>query len=165
MINIPEVKRYILFLLTISFTLSSGAQIMPQVIASAGGYNVSGDMSVSWTVGETITTTFKSGDLILTQGFHQQLILATVEENIDVTVSIKVFPNPAGEVLKIQFETPVDGEIVLSVFDSQGKLFIRDVVESSMVEKQIDLQDIPAGTYFLRLIQGKFINVYKVVKL
>ena len=101
-------KRYLFILITMLFALSSGAQIKQEVISSAGGYSVNGDLSISWTLGETIIPTFKSRDLVLTHGFQQRLILTTVEENIEVSVKIKVFPNPASDVVNIQFESPVE---------------------------------------------------------
>jgi hypothetical protein len=160
-------KRYIFILISLVFALSASAQIQQEVIASAGGYNVNGGLSISWSLGETIVPTFKSqdGTLILTHGFQQKLIVTTVEENLDVPVNIKVFPNPASEVLNIQYEAPVDGEIVLSVLDSQGRLVNRETIESTLVEKQINLQGLPAGIYYLKLTKGKLVNVYKVVKL
>jgi hypothetical protein len=163
----PGMKRYIFILFSMLFAFSVNAQIKQEVIASAGGYNINGALSISWTLGETIIPTFTSqdGSLILTHGFQQKLIVTTVEENLDLLVNIKVFPNPASEVLNIQFEAPVEGEIVLSILDSQGRLVKRDIIESTMVEKQINLQDIPAGIYYLRMTKGKLVNVYKVVKL
>jgi hypothetical protein len=108
---------------------------------------------------------FRNGDLILTHGFQQQLILTAIQENLFIPGSIKIYPNPAGEVLNIQFETPVEGEIEMSLHDSQGKYIKRDMVGSSITEKQLNLQDIPSGIYYLQLTKGKLINVYKVVKL
>jgi hypothetical protein len=101
----------------------------------------------------------------LTHGFQQQLIITTVEENLEVLVDVVVYPNPASDVVNIRFDSPVEGEITLTILDSQGKLFKSDVIESTMLEKQINLQDIPAGIYYLRLTRGKLVNVYKVVKL
>jgi len=160
-------KRYILVLTIILFALSTNAQVKQEVIASAGGYNVNGGLSISWTLGETIIPTFKSqdGTLVLTHGFQQQLIITTVEEKLDVLVNIKVYPNPASDVVNIQFETAVDEQIVLTVLDSSGKLVKRDLIEVSLTEKQINMQDLPAGIYYLRLTKGKLVNVYKVVKL
>ena len=158
-------KRFICLLLTMLFVISAGAQAKQEVIASAGGYNVGGGLSISWTLGETIIPTFKSGDLILTHGFQQQVIITTVEENIDVLVDIKVFPNPASDIITIQFESPVTGEIALTILDSQGRLVKKDMIEINMSEKKINLQDIAAGIYYLRLTKGKLVNVYKVVKL
>ena len=157
-------KQYIFILITLLFTLSASAQIKQEVISSAGGYNVNGGLSISWTLGETIIPTFEKDGLILTHGFQGQMLLTTVEENLDVLVKVKVFPNPASDVVNIQFESPVEGEIVLTIINSQGKLIKRELIESTVVEKQINLQDIPAGIYYLRLTKGKLLNVYKVVK-
>jgi len=42
-----------------------------EVVASAGGYFENDDISMSWTVGETVIQTFSGTDIILTQGFQQ----------------------------------------------------------------------------------------------
>ena len=158
-------KILIFILFSFFFILSAGAQVKQEVIASAGGYNVNGTLSISWTLGEAIIPTFTNGDLVLSHGFQQQLVITTVEENLEISVNIKVFPNPASDVVTIQFESPVEDEIVLTIIDSQAKLVKSDMIESTMIEKQINLQDLPAGIYYLRLTRGKLINVYKVVRL
>lgn len=145
--------------------LSLKAQVKQEVIASAGGYKTTPGISLSWTLGETIVPTFKSqdGTLILTHGFQQQLIITAIEENIDVLVDVKVFPNPASDVINIRFGNPVAGEISISLLDSNGRLVRRDLAEDSITEMQMNLQDVPSGIYYLRLIKDKLVNVYKVV--
>jgi hypothetical protein len=150
--------------------ISVGAQqIKQEVIASAGGYSTSSDksVSISWTLGETVIPTLTSGDrsLILTHGFQQKLIISSVEENFEDPVNVTVFPNPAGESIKIQFKSAIDKEILISLLDAQGKLVRTDQIEATVLVKQINLQDLPAGVYYLRLTKGKLVNVYKVVKL
>jgi hypothetical protein len=151
-----------------------GMQLMAQslkqeVIASAGGYNTSSDnlLSISWTLGETIIPTFKSGDgtLILTHGFQQNLIITAINENLDSKVNVKIYPNPASEAVNIQFDVPTDKEILLYLLDAQGRLVKTDRIEESTVEKNLNLQDLPSGVYYLRMIKGNLVNVYKVVKL
>jgi hypothetical protein len=160
-------KNFIFLLVALFFAVSVNAQLKQEVISSAGGYNVNGGLSVSWTLGETIIPTFRSqdGTMTLTHGFQQKMIVTSVEENLDLQVDIKIYPNPASDIVNIQFGTPVDGEVVLSLLDSQGKLVKRDIIESAVVEKQINLQDFPPGIYFIKLTKGKLVNVYKVVKL
>jgi hypothetical protein len=145
--------------------LTMTAQVKHEVIASAGGYNNNGGLSISWTLGETLVPTFKSqdGSLSLAHGFQQQLIITAIEENIDAEVHIKVYPNPASDVINIEFEFPVDNEIIITILDSNGRLVKRDVIEETMTKKEINLQDVSGGIYYLRLIKGKLINVYKVV--
>jgi len=158
-------KRFFAGLIAVIFSLSVSAQVKQEVIASAGGYNVAGGISISWTLGETIIPTFTNGGLTLTHGFQQQLIVTTVEENIDILVSVKVYPNPVSDVITILFEEVVESEINLTLLDSQGRLVKKDVIEATVSEKQINMQDLAAGVYYLRLTKGKLVNVYKVIKL
>jgi hypothetical protein len=163
-------KRYILLLFMTVLTVCVGAQQVKQdVIASAGGYNKSADnsISISWTLGETIVPTFTSqdGTLILTHGFQQKLIVTAIEENLDNLVKVNVYPNPASEAINILFETATDKEISISLLDAQGKLVMTDKIEAAVLSKNMNLQSLPAGIYYLRLTKGKLVNVYKVVKL
>jgi hypothetical protein len=163
-------KRNFLILFLILFTLSVVAQqIKQEVIASAGGFNVASDnsISISWTLGETIIPTFTSqdGSLILTHGFQQKLIITNVEENILNPVRVTIFPNPASEIINIEFDSPTERELKLFLLDAQGKLVKTEQIESGITNKQINMQDLPSGIYYLRVINGKLVNVYKVVKL
>jgi hypothetical protein len=160
-------KRSILILVTLFFAISASSQYKQDVIASAGGYNTATGITISWTLGETIIPNFKAPDnsLILTHGFQYQVIITTIEENLETLVTVKVFPNPASDNVNIKFEEPLDNEVNVVLINSQGKLYKSIVIEATTVEKQINLQDIPAGVYYLKLIKGKLSNVYKVVKL
>ncbi len=163
-------KRYIITLITMAIILPVSAQTLePKVIASAGGYDEAPGVSISWTLGETIIPTFQDDPvnptIILTHGFQQQLIVTTVEENLEILVNVTIYPNPASEILNIRFEEPLDGKVDLVLLTQDGKLVKRDIIETSTIEKQVNMQDLPAGIYFLRLIKGKLSNVYKVVRL
>jgi hypothetical protein len=163
-------KRNILIIISLLLGLTVGAQqIKQEVIASAGGYNKSADnsISISWTLGETIIPTFTSqdGSIILTHGFQQKLIITTVEESLEDLVEVTIYPNPTSEMINIQFQTSTDKEILVYLLDAQGKLVKTDRIEVAVLNKTINLQDLPAGMYYLRLTKGKLVNVYKVVKL
>lgn len=161
-------RRNVLIIITLFFSVQLMAQSLKQeVIASAGGYNVNGNFTISWTLGETIIPTFTSqdGTLILTHGFQQNLIITAINENLDTPVKVKIYPNPASSIVTIQFEAATDKEILLYILDTQGKLIKTDRIEESTLEKNIDLEDLPSGVYYLRMIKGNMVNVYKVVKL
>lgn len=162
-------KRLIFLLISINLVFSAVAQVKQEVIASAGGYNKSADntISISWTLGETIVPTYVSqdGSLILTHGFQQKLIITSIEENIEVPVTVTVYPNPTSELLNIKFEAPVDKLIHVQIMDAQGRIVKNDRIEVSVLQKTINLQDLSPGVYFMRLIKGTLINVYKIVKL
>jgi hypothetical protein len=159
-------KRFIFILVTSLFVLNASMQAQ-QVIASAGGYYTSAvNLTLSWTLGETIIPSYGPvNGLILTHGFQSVLQSVIVEENIDTPVKVTVFPNPASDYLNISFADPLDAEVNLVLFDSEGKLFKTQVIEAATSEIQINFQDLPSGVYFLKMTKGKLSNVYKVVKL
>ncbi len=162
-------KKIFIIAITWLFALHVSGQVKQEVIASAGGYNKSSDnsLSISWTLGETIVPTYVSqdGSLILTHGFQQKVIITSIEENIEVPVSVTVYPNPAGESVNIRFESLVDRLIQVQILDAQGRIVKTDRIEMSVIQKTINIQDLPPGVYFLRLIKGNLVNVYKLVKL
>jgi hypothetical protein len=163
-------KRNLWTLLMLFLGLSAGAQqIKQEVIASSGGYNVAAGntISISWTLGETIIPTFTSqdGSLVLTHGFQQKIIITTVEENLVNPVKITVFPNPTSEIVNIEFETPTDAEITVFLLNNQGSLVKTIQIPTTTLTKEINMQDLPSGIYYLRMMKGKLVNVYKVVKL
>ena len=67
--------------------------------------------------------------------------------------------------MNIAFEQPVEGEVEVMILNSLGNLVRTEFIEPAMVEKQVNLQDLPAGIYYFKLVKGKLNNVYKVVKL
>ncbi len=162
-------KLILTSVLAIFFIASvSGQEIKQQVISSAGGYDVSGDISLSWTLGELVISTVESsgGDLILTQGFQQsKLEVTAIEENPDLGVAVTIYPNPTSEILNIKFVLPLEGETLMQLAAPDGSIVLIEEVPSGVLIKQINMQAYPAGTYFLRIQNGIKLNVYKIIKL
>lgn len=160
--------RRLILLLTVIFpaTILFGQQKL-EVISSAGGYSVSGGISISWTLGETIIPNFTSpdGTITLAHGFQQKLIITKVEEAIGNPVLVTVYPNPASEYVRIEFDQPVDAEIRLSVIDFRGKVVLTEPIVSGTSLYEVNMQNLSSGIYYLRLQKGRFLNVYRVVKL
>jgi hypothetical protein len=159
-------KHYFVIIAVLLFVFPLEAQQAKQdVIATAGGFNSTSGVSVSWTLGETIVPTYSSPNTILTQGFQQLITVKTIEENLELQVTISLYPNPTSDVIKIVFDKPVEEEVQVCLFNSAGSIVKTDFIEPLMLEKQIGLQDLTSGIYILRLIRGNLTNVYKVVKL
>lgn len=56
--------------------------VVMQVVSSSGGYYATSDLSISWTLGEPVTSTLSGTNLILTQGFQQgDLFILKVSAN------------------------------------------------------------------------------------
>jgi hypothetical protein len=157
-------KRSILLIIAVLLTLSVSAQ-KEDVIASAGNYDESTSISLSWTLGEAFLPVFVGDQLMLTPTTQPTLFVTAVEETILPFVEVKVFPNPTSEFVRIAFEDPLEVEIDLFLLDLQGKLLLRDFIETASSEKIIDMRSYDSGVYLLRLVQGKLSNVYRIVKI
>ena len=165
-IIVTVVKRYIFIIFAIQSVILVNAQTQG-TIASACASNVKGGTALSWTIGQTITSTLTSPDksVILTQGSQEKLVITSIKEETENTGTLQLYPNPAGDLINIRFGSPVEGDMTLLLLNSDGKPVRSDLIESAIIEKQINLQNIPSGIYYLRLINGNIVNVYKVVKL
>jgi hypothetical protein len=164
-------KSLLTTILTFMFVLSvSGQEVKQQVVASAGGFEVSGDnsISLSWTLGELVITTVESesGDMILTQGFQQSvLVINAIQKNPDLGVEVIVFPNPTSDLININFSAPLDGETELFLNSATGRLVYSNKMMLGELLKQINMHQYPGGTYILRIQNGIRINIYKIIKL
>lgn len=152
----------ILFLMAFSHGLS--AQNMPRtVVGNAGDYYEALQFgNLHWTVGEVSVSLHQNG-LALHEGFHQvyyELVVHTEEVAPDWEVSI--FPNPATDYLRVRF---AEGEqaATAQLYGSTGQLLLKR--ENLQWEEEFDLSNLPAGSYWLRLLSedGQH-QSYKVLK-
>jgi len=169
--------KSLITLLSALFLVSvlSAQDIKQQVISSAGGYDVhvvgeDTTMSLSWTLGELVIATVSAGtgedEIILTQGFQQsELEITAIEENPELGIEVTVYPNPTSEIVNIKFSTALSGETVMFLSGPDGRTLLTEKIEAGVLLKDINMQQYPAGTYFLRIQNGIKLNVYKIIKL
>ena len=83
--------------------------------------------------------------------------------NIFAEGNITVYPNPAKEMLKIQFSGfEIKNDINLRLYDTNGKLITDKKTENYTT--QINLSGKPAGTYLLIIVSGKNKKEFTVIK-
>ncbi|MEQ1745669.1 MAG: CHRD domain-containing protein [Saprospiraceae bacterium] len=86
-----------------------------------------------------------------------------------IVADVRVFPNPATEMLKIQVDSREAFEGLLQVSDLSGRLLISQNVAttgSGLQEWSLPVTELSDGLYFLRLTrEGKNVLVYRVVKM
>jgi hypothetical protein len=162
-----KVSFFFGFILMVSMVQAQSS--MQQVISSAGGTKSAsgGSWYIGWTLGETITSTWKSSDgsLTVSSGLQQNVTITAIEETPGWDVKLILYPNPVGTQLTIQFKEPVVNTILVYLLDLNGKIIYTDRVEESSFEKSIDMEVLKPGIYILKLIDGLKSNTYKVVKL
>jgi hypothetical protein len=88
----------------------------------------------------------------LINGFKLYKSPATSIENIMLN-SLSVYPNPASEILQIDFQSGIESEVFISIIDITGKTVLKNTSELSNMDKhlEIDISNLPKGIYVLRL--------------
>ncbi|MDX2001958.1 MAG: T9SS type A sorting domain-containing protein [Chitinophagales bacterium] len=164
-------RLYIAFLMTMGAAVAANAQSLErQVIGAAGGYDVAGGVSLSYTVGEPIVETAISGSIILTQGFQQPDDLGVGIKEVSINVEYTVFPNPTDDILFVDLKSDKPADVKLTFFNIAGQqmeYLTQAVTVNGKTRLQFSLKDLAAGQYILVLNDkaGNPLRNFKIQKL
>ena len=145
------------------FTLISSVTVVfaQEVISSQGSSYVNSSNSIDFTIGEVITNTESSGNITLTQGFHQSNWNFLGLQDFDPSYSASIFPNPTSDVLNIKvsdFE-----KVAYSLFDEQGKLIAQNLLSGEVTSIQVS--QLALGSYTIKLSkENQSLKSFKLVK-
>ena len=160
-------KKFFLITLCLFFIIKGFTQdLNPEVIATSGEYFSGANGSLSWTIGEPVTETFSGVNAILTQGFQQNTyIIVAIESMQDDDFQISVYPNPANDLINIHLN--VKSDVIIELFDIQGKKLFIEKVEANTTLKQLNLNNFAIGSYILRITgtNGNLLKSYKIEKM
>ena len=161
-----QMKRLLIILfLTASFYIANAQSISQSVIASTGGNITSNNGSLSWTMGEMLTSTLISNDWILTQGFHQSNL--SISSGIKSGLSdhkLSLYPNPAKDYINVSVNSRKNSKYKYELIDVSGRILLNKEEYSNLFK--ISLQGFSPSLYYLRFLdeKGKFLGSYKIVK-
>jgi len=160
-------KAILLFTLTL-FSMQTMAQFNAQELVSAdGGSFIQPQAKMDWSIGETITETFKSHNLYLSQGFLQgaSISLNNTQEISSYKNSIQVFPNPFSQQINLQIYT-------LGALDKAKMIVLNQlgqIVQTSsnlLSENNILLPHLPNGIYVMQvLLNDEIVKTFKIQKI
>lgn len=150
-------KKAITFLsfivLSAQIAIGQDIELSPTVIASGGGFAESGEISLSWTIGELAVTTLSQGEIKLTQGFQQGFVIGTGIQLDPIHWNINAYPNPVQNELHLQFRMPESKSFLMEMQDISGKILsqkvYKEVYENDVIT--INMYDYKTGIYFLRV--------------
>ena len=140
--------------------------IAPEVLASSGAHFTGTNASLSWTIGEVMIETVSGTNNMLTQGFHQPGVQATIiEEVLPSHVEINVFPNPATESITVNLENNTL-KLNAELYDMTGKLLISKEIEPLQSSFVVNVKDLANAGYLLRIHSEdkKYNATYKIQK-
>jgi subtilisin family serine protease len=144
----------------------------PQLTALAAGL---WEAKPEWTKDELLTNLIKSGTQYATpdqnlgygipnfRGAYYGSLLGLNEE---IQSGSSLYPNPLGfQSLHIRFGKEL--RLTLQILDGSGRRVVEQVGERNAIQQPFvfNLSDLPAGIYFLQLLDGKEIAYKKLIKL
>lgn len=131
-------------------------EICRQVISVASGTATTHSWQLSHTIGEPVIHTLKGEISLLSQGFHQPEICLLMEVGTDLLRSawdLKLYPNPTSGILNLSFgpQAPT-ANLQVMISDMMGVMTLPPRLLSGQPENQLDCTPLPAGAYFLHLL-------------
>ena len=167
-------KLSIIILVTFLFPPIINAQTLsPYSFNSGGGYS----NATEWSIGESVSIAhFISFGYSLNTGLLQPITTLTtgIEDYGPVVFGDKIImgPNPTSKILHIKASFNELGEISFQMFDSKSNnvLSYNGGTIFSTYEKDLYLENLPSGSYYMRVsfkpsIGKAKMGIYKIIKL
>jgi hypothetical protein len=85
-------------------------------------------------------------------------------ENLDVTNSVQVYPNPAADYIRIKGLSQYNSLLELTIYDIAGKMLYHESANSTATVYEMNVSFLQHGLYVLKIKQGNessFINLIK----
>lgn len=157
------IKLLFTCILSFSGALLSAQKINKTVTATAGSEMSSAEITIGYTIGESIVGMAKDENSI-DQGFWAGLLIVeaiTVEKELD---GIKVYPNPVESELTIFTD---NNEILgITLFGMNGQRVFKQNLQNLSLEHSIDLSYLSKGVYVLHLLikDNTESKMFKIIK-
>jgi hypothetical protein len=102
-----------------------------------------------------------SSDAYLSNGESDNLVATKFQPNV------KLYPNPVNDQATLEFELENASDATIQIFNLNGQV-VREINKQNMMvgknKVAIDAQDLPKGTYIVRLTAGSTIETTKFIK-
>ena len=135
-----------------------GQNLDRSIISAAYSSSPNGE----WLLGETVIGDFNGEKNILNNGFLQGLIPpSTTSIETRENISILLYPNPSAGWIQISYHSLETMD--LKIYDLSGQLQIDR--KNLGFNENLDLTDLPAGTYVLRCQNANQFGEQLIVKL
>jgi len=136
--------------------INAYSQEMPRrVFAASGGQGSSGNVELSWTIGQSgLVGTSQKPSIILNMGFQQFDNLLVSIEDIASEMHFSMYPNPFRNHFNLDIQTSKQVDVNIQLFDNYGRLVLSENIgENSLVIKQtIQTRGLTPGVYSLLVI-------------
>lgn len=132
-------------------------------VAAAGNSHTTVNGSISYTLGQLVTTYYVSALNSIQAGVQQTYLDSeTILEEIP-EVHVAVYPNPVIHELRVSIENTNTKEYSYELYSSHGQILDKNSCENNT---RISFSDYPSGIYIIRVstTDGTQQNQYKIIK-
>ena len=139
-------------------------EISQDVIASSGDYYEGTSARLSWTLGELVIETHSSGEVTLTQGFHQPAFeISSVFENSAGNFAMQVYPVQSSGFIMVEFEE-IHQNLQVELYNLEGQMVLSRLMDSEKIT--LDLTNLLPSEYILKIFDtgNDLLRTYKIVK-
>ncbi len=156
-------RKKIIYTLIAGFSaisINSFSQQGTSICSNASNIN---GLKFDYTIGEmTLVTTQKNAELIITQGllqpdnFKKGIPGPADNTNILQYNNIKVYPNPAKNILHIEFTENEDTKMSYQLFDATGNILLSETYahKSGTGNISLHMENYAAGNYYLTIMKS-----------
>lgn len=169
--NIVSPHRLLLFLFCfinciVIQTKALGQIIHHQTVSAQGGiYSNSNGLIFSQSIGQlSVNGTFIQNNLIVQQGFQQNLLSVAKNKLMPPDFSVTIFPNPCIDFFTISVSNAVEEPKTIKVITLLGQLIYQGQLAPFQFQKTIPFALYPNGTYLVQLYSNNQITTKKVIK-
>ena len=156
-------KHLLLTICAVAFVMLGNAQ---ETITTTGGEATGNAGSVSYTIGQIAVQTVSNGNASIAEGVQQPYEIQTVgvDNYPNITLNAMVYPNPTADRLTLAVVgANNDSPLQAMLFNTSGQPL--QTVTVAGEHTVVDMTNVAAGTYYLRVTDGKqTLKTFKVVK-
>ncbi len=142
-----------------------GQKLHHQMLSAQGGVaTTSKGVKVTQTIAQQgAIGTATSKKIILGQGFQQSKI-SNIQPLANDAITTLVYPNPVEDIVNFKFSAPVNGKIVVSIFDIHGRLLVFQ--EKEAIDNTLTLTNLlmAAGEYLVKLDGNRYSFTTTILK-
>ena len=148
--------------------VSTSSTASGSVISAANGTGITSTAIVNWTLGEVAVGSYGHHNGSLTEGFHQPVIIVAKQQVFSVPkFSAKLYPNPASDLITVDFEAESISIQAVEIISSTGQVVSVSEFEAVPNQIQLDVSGLPIGGYFVRILDqyDAIMSVHKFLKI
>jgi len=133
---------------------ASAQSIGPSTLDAAGGSTDLAGNTYEWSVGDmAVITTYTSGTLVVTQGTLQPFNIPTGVNKITLDKQLKAYPNPATNMVFLEYTFDVPGKLDYLLQDITGKTIQQQAltVAAGTGKEAINMSVLANAAYMLNV--------------